>query len=486
MVTSEQTPLLAKSDEQFEVSGSIRKKYRLEPALVLMFFGWNLSESIIQNQLLKQTCIYKGYSLEDCSHLGSQSNVTIAIEKIIQPTVAEISMTSKLLVSVVPAFLSLFLGPWSDKYGRKKILCWAFSGYSVALACFSIISLVAHHVDRMSPWMYLFPYIPLFMSGGWPLILVAVSCYTMDISTDTNRSLRLGIIEMIMFVGILGGTASSSFILKLTSSTAVFLISLVCVLLALIYTICCVPESVKVFAIESPCEQLKELFSPVPVVDMARTCFKRRHYNERKIVWCIIVILVLSVVTVAGSSNVSYLFVRSQLHWTLRDFTLYDSTTILMSTIGCVMGITLFKMRLHFSDLSLLILALISKIINPLIIGFATQTWQMYLASVFGMFRILIVPMNQSIIGHFIPKHEIGKIFGMKVSLEAISALLSAPLYTFVYSKTFTFFAGAFFMVTVLIGIVNLIIALCVLRLIRNRRKILDLQVAASDEDLAR
>lgn len=467
--SSEQTPLLEKKEKRSEFFANKWRKFKLEPALLLVFFGWDLSSSIIQNQLLQQACLYQGYNSSDCFHLG-ENNATVEIEKIIQPIVAEISMTSKLLMSVIPAFLSLFFGTWSDKFGRKKVLVSTFIGYTTSLVCFSIISITARYVAEMSPWMYLLPYIPLLLSGGWPSMIVAVSCYTADISSESDRSARFGIIEMIIFLGILCGDASSSFILKSTSSTSVFIISTVCVLIALIYTIKLVPESVQVRTSESLFEQLKELFSPKPIVQMIKTCFKKRRYNENTIVWSVITILVLSTFTVAGSSNVFYLFARRQLHWTLREFTLFDSTTILLSTFGCFIGIAVLKKRLNFSDISIMIIGVASKIIDALIIGFATESWQLYLASTISLFRILIVPMNQSIITKFIPKDEVGKIFSMKTSLEAISSLLSSPLYTFVYTKTFTSFTGAYFMITALISTFNLLLALCVARLITKRQ----------------
>lgn len=481
--SSEQTPLLAKKGKPSKFFADKWQKFKLEPALLLVFFGWDLSSSIVQNQLLQQACLHQGYSSKDCFHLG-ENNATVEIEKRIQPIVAGITMTSKLLLSVIPAFLSLFFGPWSDKFGRKKVLVSTFLGYTIALASFSIISIIALYYTTMSPWIYLIPYIPLLLSGGWPSMIVAVSCYISDISSESNRSARFGIIEMIIFLGLLCGDASSSFILKSTSPTAVFIISTVCVLIATVYTIKLVPESVQVLTTKSPYAQLKELFSPKPIVQMIRTCFKKRRYNETTIVWSVITILVLSSFTVAGSSNVFYLFARRQLHWTLREFTLFDSTTILLSTLGCFIGIAILKKRLHFSDISIMMIGVASKIIDALIVGFATESWQLYLASTISLFRILIVPMNQSIITKFIPKDEVGKIFSMKTSLEAVSGLLSSPLYTFVYTETFTSFTGAYFMITALISTFNLLLALCVARLITKRQNNLYFENLTNAENL--
>lgn len=37
-------------------------------------------------------------------------------------------MAISLLESIMPAFVSLFIGPWSDKFGRRPILLTVFTG----------------------------------------------------------------------------------------------------------------------------------------------------------------------------------------------------------------------------------------------------------------------------------------------------------------------------------------------------------------------
>lgn len=50
------------------------------------------------------------------------------IETKIQPYVANIIMAGSLITSILPAILSLLLGPWSDKFGRRPVLIATFAG----------------------------------------------------------------------------------------------------------------------------------------------------------------------------------------------------------------------------------------------------------------------------------------------------------------------------------------------------------------------
>lgn len=472
MESDEQNILVDNVDAQGQANGNGWRKFKLEPALVVIFFGMNLSSSIIANQLLRNTCLTFGYNATDCDNLGG--NKTKAIEDKIQPHVAEIIMTMTLLNSIIPAILSLFLGPWTDRFGRKKVICSTFIGYSLTYGLLTVVSFLSEQLPMIDPWIYVLPSIPAILSGGWPSMIVAVLCYITDLTDESKRSTRLTIIELLIFVGVLFGTASSSYILNLTSPTTVFIISTTCLTLATIYTIVFVDESVQDVAIASPCDQLKELFSPAPVKEMMQTCFKRRSFKERRILWCLITILMFTVFTMNGTGNVFYLFVREKFMWTLKEATRFDSITMLITIVGSFLGIGIFKRLLKFSDLSIAIMAVLSMLLDSFIRAFADTPSQMYAASGICLFRVLASPMCRSLISQIIPSHEIGKVFSITSSFEAVSSLIASPLYTFIYSKTFTFFAGAFYLITAGVYVINLILVYCVLRMTKTRDSLMN------------
>jgi MFS transporter, PCFT/HCP family, solute carrier family 46 (folate transporter), member 1 len=473
MDNREDQNILVASNNANEQGRDKLRKFALEPALLMVFFGYNLATTIIPNQLLKQTCLIEGFNATLCNHLGG-NNETKEIEEKIQPHVAEIIMTNTLLNSIIPAVMSLFIGPWTDKFGRLKVICATCVGFSLTLASFSVISYFAEQLPMINPWFYVLPYIPLIATGGWPSMIVAILCYTTDLSTEATRSTRLAIIEMIIFLGVLFGTASCSYILSLTSPTTLFLISTTCVTSATIYIFIFVEESVQVTENVSACGQIKQLVSHAPVVEMMKTCFKRRPFGERRIVWCLILILMFTVFCLNGTSNIFYLFTREKFEWTLKEATMFDSTSLLISIIGCVIGLVLLKKVLKFSDLSLAVIAIVSMIADSLIKAFAQTPSTMYYASAICLFKILVSPMSRSLISSVIPNNETGKVYSIASSFEAVSSLVASPLYTFIYAKTFTFFAGAFYLITAGVYVINLILAYSVFRMKRTRDNLMN------------
>jgi MFS transporter, PCFT/HCP family, solute carrier family 46 (folate transporter), member 1 len=463
--------LVENANRGSESQGRKTGRYLLEPALLVVFFGYNLASTILPSQLLKQTCLHDGYNQSDCDNIGG--NKTKYIEDKIQPHVAEIIMTNNLLNSIIPAIMSLFLGPWTDKFGRKKVICATCGGFSLTLVSFAIVSYIADQTI-VNPWIYTLPYIPIIATGGWPSMIVAILCYTSDLSKEANRSTRLAIIEMIIFLGVLLGTFSCSYVLALTSPTILFVISATIVSFATAFIVVFVEESVEVIENVGTCVKIKELVSHAPVVDMLKTCFKRRPFGERRILWCLVVILMFTIFTLNGTSNIFYLFAQEKFQWTLRQTTTFDSISLVISLVGAFIGIVFLKKLLKISDLSLAIISIVSMIVDSLIKAFAESPTTMYVASSVSLFKILSSPMCRSLISSIIPNNETGKVYSIASSFEAVSSLVASPLYTFIYAKTLTFFAGAFYLITAGVYVINLILAVAILKMMHTRESLMN------------
>lgn len=468
--TGERKSLLPKKTrESFEVT----RNFPLEPALILVFFGWYLAVAIVPNQLLQQTCLIYGFNAIDCLHLDS-TNGTKEIENKIQPHVAAIIMTIALLSSIVPAFLGLFLGPWTDRFGRKKVICATMFGYLMALVTLSCISKITESNLLVTPWIYVVPYIFIVITGGHPTLIVSILCYVTDTSDEASRSTRLTIIEAIIFIGILSGTASCSYVLKWTSPSTVFIISMGCVMVGFIYTICFVAESLEIRETGKFPDQFRALFSIEPLVEMFKSGFKQRLYGERKILWCLILILSFSLFISHGTRDVSYLFVRAKFQWTLKDATLYESASTFASIVGSFVGLAVLKKCFGLTDTSITAIAVFSALADSLIKLTAQNSTDMYIASATYVLNKLTVPLCRSLIATVIPKNEIAKVFSFISTIEALSTLIASPLYTFVYTQTFTFYAGAFYIITSAVCVIKLILVFYVMILKRKRELLMN------------
>lgn len=76
-----------------------------------------------------------GYNISECALLGSENkdNYTQNLESIVQPYANVISMVNGIPSGITSAFIALFIGSWSDKYGRKPVIILTTAGKSYFL-----------------------------------------------------------------------------------------------------------------------------------------------------------------------------------------------------------------------------------------------------------------------------------------------------------------------------------------------------------------
>lgn len=161
-----------------------------------------------------------------------------------------------------------------------------------------------------------------------------------------------------------------------------------------------------------------------------------------------------------GASNVSYLFVRDKFGWSVRENSFYAVTSMLTIGVGTILCILLFNKLLKFSDISSAIIGLVSSIFSTLIKAFATEPWHLYLSIGVGFTAGIFSPMMRSVITKTVPNSEVGKIFSITSSFEAVSVLGAAPLYTYIYTKTYKEFPGAYNLITAVVYVLALFIAM--------------------------
>lgn len=90
-----------------------------------VFIKFFITGTVLADLILYRTCIdalSKNYT--KCYILRSNASSKDArdLEAEIEPYATTIIMVKSLIESIIPAILSLFLGPWSDRGGRRPLL----------------------------------------------------------------------------------------------------------------------------------------------------------------------------------------------------------------------------------------------------------------------------------------------------------------------------------------------------------------------------
>lgn len=167
---------------------SNKNNFILEPAVFLMAIAFSLTGVVFVNEVIYQGCVFiLNQEDEDCRQLGAE-NVTEEIERLeemIQPYASKIQMTRTMVESFLPAILSFFIGPWSDKFGRKPVLLCSLFGFFISNVLMTIFCFVS-----VNPWVFMMAFIPVALSGGVCALMIAIFSYVSDVTEESKRAAK--------------------------------------------------------------------------------------------------------------------------------------------------------------------------------------------------------------------------------------------------------------------------------------------------------
>ncbi|XP_031775509.1 uncharacterized protein LOC100865685 isoform X2 [Apis florea] len=357
-------------------------------------------------------------------HENSTSAEALKIDAHVQPKASLILMTKSIVESIIPALLSLFLGPWSDIYGRKSIILSGYIGISLTYFVLSFMT-----IWDINPWFLLIAYIPYACCGGFCIILLGTVCYLSDISNEHERGWQLAWMEALISIGILIGILAGPIIFKIYGYTLVFVIATICCILAGLHICFLVPETTHI----TNSITIKSLFNIHLVRKLISTCTKKRDGFNRYIVWCCIISIILIVIAMQGEMTIGFLFVSARFGWDVNKYSIYLATNIILMILGITFGVKMLITYGGFSEETIAIFSLLSSLSSSLVQSFTLKPWHMYISAVVGMFSGIANPMIRTILSKSVPSEDTGKIFSMTISIETLTPFVAASLYNMIY-----------------------------------------------------
>ncbi|XP_046743013.1 proton-coupled folate transporter-like [Diprion similis] len=405
-----------------------RRFFVLGPPMTLLLFSQALTGTVLTDLIVYRACLSSpSTNHTECSILrtNASSSEAIHVEAEVETHVSMIVLAKSLIESVLPAILSLFLGPWSDRAGRRPLLLSGVAGFTIFY-----ISLALMCNWNMNPWYFLIPSVPASALGGVSAVIIASMCHISDTSGEKDRTMLLAWLQASVFIGVLFGIFTGPLIYKMSGYTAVFSTAAICCTMALLYIYFLVEETVR----DTSKESIRGLFKISSVRELVASAFEKRDGFFRTVVWLAICILALSVMVVEGEVSIGFLFTRERLGWDVQRFSYFSGTGVLFSIPCMIFGVSLFSRVLGFSDTLITGIALTSCLGSALTKAFATEGWHMYLSACIGFFSGAAGPVMRSTISKSVPAKDIGKVFSLTTSLETLSPLAGAPLYTLIYS----------------------------------------------------
>ncbi|XP_045501791.1 proton-coupled folate transporter-like [Colias croceus] len=419
------------------------RPYRVTMEFPLFFtiLSVSLSGAAISNILLYRTCVHSlNHTTEECQVFLSpaRNNGSQELEEQVQKYAAFVATVRTILESLAPAVLSLFLGVWSDKHGRKPLIVWPLFGLSISLGLTVIYSMM----ENLGPWWFILTVIPMSITGGFTALFTGAFCYLSDITTKETRSLRMTIVEASLSVGSVIGSLASSYLLRVVGNVYLLLITTSLCVIAYVFTNCCLEESLPGVTKGG----IKSVLDFKLIKEMIAECFKRRPNYGRAQILLLTVANSLSIFIMYGTLSIGYMYTRKQLHWAIQQYTVYSAAHTTIAFFGSFIGVMLVQRIFKVSDLVLSIIAFLSSGVEYAIKAFAVTSWHMYLAAGVSLFRDLSSPLIRSLITKILPPQDIAKVFALMCAIEGIAPLISPVIYNSLYAYTISTFPGAFYL----------------------------------------
>ncbi|XP_068214719.1 lysosomal proton-coupled steroid conjugate and bile acid symporter SLC46A3-like [Palaemon carinicauda] len=442
--------------------GFVVSNITVEPLMFLNVLAWTMQTTLVTNMVLEKECEFKyRQTSEACQNLTSLPlNVTAGVQK----AATTVMMLQEVVANIPAVLYVLVLGTWSDKYGRKLPMLLPFVGSFFA----SLVYMANAYIWWLPAELIIVAGIPQGLSGGLITLLMATYAYISDVSDHRSRTLRMAFLDFVMFIGTPLGLYLSNVIFNRFGYKGVFTISSSAFLLGLIYILLRIEDSRGPSVEPSPDphqrpsvrnQMVKDLFDLSKIKGSLAIATRKREGHVRARIFSLMVAMCL-LLFILGGHQLKYLYTKARFKWTYEQFVNLSIFDIVFGSVGTSLVLPVLSYQLRMPDTTIGLIGCISKMIGLVLIAVSPAPWFLYLAATLSFLAGLPLIVTRAVISKLVPPEEVGAIFSLLASWEALVPLFSAPVYTFVYNSTVEAFPGTIYFVSASVTAVSLLIYL--------------------------
>ncbi|XP_050727481.1 proton-coupled folate transporter-like isoform X2 [Eriocheir sinensis] len=447
---------------------AILSQVAVEPVMLLDGLAYSIMIVYVENLQMDKICLVNlNLTQEVCSNLSNHPDENIAMQQYF----SVFGMYNGIIMAFLPLFFILFMGAWSDKYGRKVPLYIATLGHFCWAAGYLVNSWVSH-------WPVEYILVAALMDslgGGTVSFLTAANAYISDVTSEESRTTRVGLANSIWFLGGPIGTLLGTYIYMYGGYQILFGTAVVLHCISLTYLFF-LPESHGPFAkhkskksqdqsdeaqqirlsFKKPSEiaedsskisiwrMFLDFFNYERIVDSFRCTFKPRGGFVRVF---ILLLILCNLLRKLGRGAYMYLFTRKVLDWRETDYGLWVTYKNLIAALGSLAAVPLLSQVLKVSDNYLALLGAFSSVADYTLYGLVSESSEflVWIAPAAALLVNSCVIAIRSILSKFVTGDELGKVSAVMGALDGVMPMISFSLYTAIYHATVKEYPGTQF-----------------------------------------
>lgn len=424
---------------------------RLEVFLLLYILGRSMTSTSIQDLLLQKACLNSlQCNSSVCDQLNHYKDINDHAEKI----ASNYSML-RMIVSLAPsAAISIFIGPWCDKYGYKAPLLMSNLGYILS----TVLVLLTVYQMSLPLYVDVLAAIPDGISGGIIAVFMTVYSEATIGSRTAKRRIKFFLLDLTMSAAFpLGNVVGGQVYGNFGMST---------VLLASI-SVSVIAELWALFAFRAPDSgtetkdslwtKLRGLLQLQNFVEGFRACVRPRPAKGKVQLWCLLVALSLLVMDFA-TLTVSYYFVRKMYSWSVAYYSTVSAVSSAVSILLNLPIIWLFTRVLKVSDPWMAVIGVSFGVARLVICGLAYTEWLFYLQCVVGVPSFVGHVGIRTHLSKIVEHHEVGKVFSFLSSFESLLPIIGDVLFTQIFNLSIGFLPGLVYLTAAALSVFPLIL----------------------------
>ncbi|KFP41411.1 Thymic stromal cotransporter, partial [Chlamydotis macqueenii] len=395
----------------------------------------------------------------------NQTNTTApshALEDAQQKAVSNFYIIYNLVLGLSPLVSAYGLSKLGDRMHRKIPICFPLLGYLGSKTLLLLLILLDWPIEVMYGAAAFNG-----LTGGFTTLWAGVVALGSLGSSESRRSLRLIIIELVYgLAGFLGSMASGylfvGFSDRYQEGTVLVGCSIACYAFCLLYSIFVLTVPKPAASCPAKDKSEEEVGSQIPACKEAARSSQPMESSSsipvspsKLIIIMLFVAAILYDLAVAGAMNILPLFLlRKPLSWNAVEIG-YGNAAGYVIFITSFLGVFVFSRYLR--DITMIMIGVASFSAGILIMAFVQWTFLFYIARAVMLFALIPLPTIRSMLSKHVEGSSYGKVFVLLQLSLVTTGVVTSAVYNKIYQNTLNWYSGFCFILSFLVGCLSLL-----------------------------